>query len=141
MAWDRPTLTSLHERIARDFSGRLLDGATLLRRSVLAVLAKVWAGACHTLHSVLAWLYLQVFVDTAEGEYMERWAGVWNLSRLPAAAAAGDVVFAAKGEGVAAVLVSIPTGDFGHELSLDEDGGRAVKLAALPYEIRNVLEH
>lgn len=60
MAWDRPTLTSLHERIARDFSGRLLDGATLLRRSVLAVLAKVWAGACHTLHSVLAWLYLQV---------------------------------------------------------------------------------
>lgn len=93
MAWDRPTLTSLHERIARDFSGRLLDGATLLRRSVLAVLAKVWAGACHTLHSVLAWLYLQVFVDTAEGEYMERWAGVWNLSRLPAAAAAGDVVF------------------------------------------------
>ena len=38
MAWDRPTLTSLHERIARDFSGRLLDGATLLRRSVLAVL-------------------------------------------------------------------------------------------------------
>ena len=93
MAWDRPTLTSLHERIARDFSGRLLDGATLLRRSVLAVLAKVWAGACHTLHSVLAWLYLQVFVDTAEGEYMERWAGVWSLSRLPAAAAAGDVVF------------------------------------------------
>ena len=74
MAWDRPPLTSLHERIARDFSGRLLDGATLLRRSVLAVLAKVWAGACHTLHSVLAWLYLQVFVDTAEGEYMERWA-------------------------------------------------------------------
>ena len=96
MAWDRPTLTSLHERIARDFSGRLLDGATLLRRSVLAVLAKVWAGACHTLHSVLAWLYLQVFVDTAEGEYMERWAGVWNLSRLPAAAAAGDVVFAGQ---------------------------------------------
>lgn len=87
MAWDRPTLTSLHERIARDFSGRLLDGATLLRRSVLAVLAKVWAGACHTLHSVLAWLYLQVFVDTAEGEYMERWAGPcavnWKAIPMP----------------------------------------------------------
>lgn len=93
MAWERPSLSSLHERIARDFSGRLLDGSTLLRRSVLAVLAKVWAGACHMLHSVLAWLYLQVFVDTAEDEYMERWAGVWNISRLPAVAAAGDVLF------------------------------------------------
>ena len=61
MAWERPSLSSLHERIARDFSGRLLDGSTLLRRSVLAVLAKVWAGACHMLHSVLAWLYLNIF--------------------------------------------------------------------------------
>ena len=52
----------------------------------------------------------------------------------------GDVVFAATGEGAAAVLVSIPTGDFGHELSLDAEGGIPVKLVPLPYEIRNVLD-
>ena len=70
----------------------------------------------------------------------EAGAGVYAL-KGGARTLSGDLVFAAKGEGVAAVLVSIPTGDFEHELSLDADGGRAVKLVALPYEIRNVLEH
>ena len=69
----------------------------------------------------------------------EAGAGVYAL-KGGARTLSGDVVFAAKGEGAAAVLVSIPTGDFEHELSLDEDGGRALKLAALPYEIRNVLD-
>lgn len=52
----------------------------------------------------------------------------------------GDVVFAVRGESAAAVLVSLPTGDFGHELSLDAEGGIPVKLVPLPYEIRNVLD-
>lgn len=93
MPWDRPTIKQLYERIARDFSGRLLDGGPVLSRSVIAVIAKVWAGACHLMHGMLAWLFLQVFVDTAEGPYLERWARVWNISRKPAAPAAGEVTF------------------------------------------------
>lgn len=120
MAWDRPTLTSLHERIARDFSGRLLDGATLFRRSVLAVLAKVWAGACHTLHSVLAWLYLQVFPDTAEGEYMERWAAVWNITRLPASAAAGEVLFTGQDGAVIPAATLLQHVSSGLQYALDD---------------------
>ena len=69
----------------------------------------------------------------------EAGAGVYAL-KGGARTLSGDVVFAAKGEGVAAVLVSIPTGDFGHELSLDAEGGIPVKLVPLPYEIRNVLD-
>ena len=69
----------------------------------------------------------------------EAGAGLYALkggARTPS----GDVVFAVRGENAAAVLVSLPTGDFGHELSLDEEGGIPVKLVPLPYEIRNVLD-
>lgn len=93
MSWTRPTLAQLHSRIAGDFSARLLDGGVILSRSVLAVLAKIWAGACHGLHGFFAWLFLQVFVDTAEDEYLRRWAAVWNIERKPAAQAAGAVRF------------------------------------------------
>ena len=69
----------------------------------------------------------------------EAGAGLYALkggARTPS----GDVVFAVRGENAAAVLVSLPTGDFGHELSLDAEGGIPVKLVPLPYEIRNVLD-
>ena len=69
----------------------------------------------------------------------EAGAGLYALkggARTPS----GDVVFAVRGENAAAVLVSLPTGDFGHELSLDAEGGIPVKLVSLPYEIRNVLD-
>lgn len=91
MSWDRPTLKTLNERIAKDFSARLLDGGPVLSRSVIAVLAKVWAGACHLMYGVLAWLYRQIFVDTAENEYLERWARVWSISRKLATSASGTV--------------------------------------------------
>ena len=104
MPWDRPTLQQLYERVSRDFSGRLLDGGPPPARSVIAVLAKVWAGACHLMHGILAWLFLQVFIDTAEGPYLERWARVWGMSLKGAAQAAGEVIFSGLNGAV------IPTG-------------------------------
>jgi len=93
MPWDRPTLKQLFERISQDFSGRLLDGRAVLSRSVIAVFSKIWAGACHLMHGMLAWLFLQVFADTAEGPYLERWARVWGIFRKAASQAAGPVIF------------------------------------------------
>lgn len=93
MPWDRPTLQQLHERISRDFSGRLLDGAAPLPRSVIGVLAKVWAGASHSQHGMLEWLYGQIFPDVAEGPYLESWAAVWGVYRKSAAAASGLGLF------------------------------------------------
>lgn len=93
MSWERPTLQQLLERISHDFSGRLLDGGAVLSRSVISVIAKVWAGACHLMHGLLDWLYRQVFADTAEGAYLERWARVWGMSRKTASWAAGTVIY------------------------------------------------
>lgn len=93
MSWERPDLKTLHSRISGDLSARLLDGGAILPGSVLAVLAKVWAGAAHGMHAFFAWLFLQVFPDTAEAEYMRRWAAVWHIVRKSAAPARGAVLF------------------------------------------------
>lgn len=96
MPWERPTLKQLNERIAADFSGRLLDGGKILTRSVLAVLAKVWSGGVNTLHLFLEYCFSQVFADTAEAEYLARLCNIWGISRNAASKAAGSAVFSAS---------------------------------------------
>lgn len=90
MPWNRPTLKQLQQRIATDFSGRLLGGGTLLSRSVLRVISLVWAGACHLMHGFLAWMFRQVFPDSAEDEYLLRWSAIWGVTRKPGSAASGS---------------------------------------------------
>jgi len=48
------------------------------------------------MHGMLAWLFLQVFADTAEGPYLERWARIWGIFRKGAAHAVGPVDFPAQ---------------------------------------------
>lgn len=91
MSIDRPTLPALVARAETDLSGRLLDGATPLPRSVVAVLARVLAGQTHLLYGYLEWLAAQPFVDAAEAEYLERHGSTWGVARKAAVAAAGSV--------------------------------------------------
>lgn len=93
MPWTRPTLAQLVERISTDISGRLLDGAELAASSVLGVLARVTAGAVHLLHGFQAWMADQLFVDTAEAEYLDRHALIWSVTRKAAVRATGPVTF------------------------------------------------
>lgn len=94
MPFQRPTLTEIIERDLSDMSSRMIgtDGA-VLRRSVLGVLARALAGASHELHGHLDWIAQQIIIDTAESEYLERWANVWGVRRKAAEFASGSVVF------------------------------------------------
>lgn len=91
MSIDRPTLPALVARAEADLSGRLLDGAQPLSRSVVGVLARVVAGVAHLQYGYLEWLRGQPFVDSAEAEYLDRHADVWGVPRKAAVAAAGPV--------------------------------------------------
>jgi uncharacterized phage protein gp47/JayE len=91
--FNRPTLPDLIDRAAADIETRLPGVDARLRRSNLAVLSRVHSGATHGLYGYLSWLALQLMPDTAELEHMERWAAIWGVSRLPAAAATGNVTF------------------------------------------------
>lgn len=91
MAFDRPTLGELVDRIQEDFISRLSLAGAVLRRSVVYALSRVLAGAAHMLHGHLEYLSRQLFLDTSDGEYLLRQASVYDLSPTAATFATGTV--------------------------------------------------
>ncbi|QPC44013.1 baseplate J/gp47 family protein [Kaustia mangrovi] len=91
MAWQRPTLAELIDRISSDFTSRLALSGAVLRRSTIHVFSRVVAGAAHMLHAHLEFLSRQIFPDQSEAEYLERQATLFGLTRRGATFAAGDV--------------------------------------------------
>ena len=83
MAWNRPSLTQIKDRIETDIESSL--GLTsLVRRSFLKVMAKAYAGAVHLLHGFLEYMSRQIFADTAEVEFLDRHGAIWGVLRTPA---------------------------------------------------------
>lgn len=81
MAFNRPSLQELIDRVSGDLKGGL-GVVTLLRRSFLQVIARVMAGLSHLLFGYLTWLEKQVFLDTADDEeIIVRWGGIWGVAR------------------------------------------------------------
>ena len=93
MPFYRPTLPELVDRAITDIQSRLPSADALLRRSNLNVLSRVLAGAVHAIYGYLQWLAAQMMYDTAEAEYLERWASIWKINRVPASFATGLVHF------------------------------------------------
>lgn len=94
MAFQTPTLKQLIDREIADIDARITGADARLRRAFLNVLARVHAGGMHGLYGYLAWRADQQMPDTAESEYLERWASVMRgYSRNAAVAAAGNVTF------------------------------------------------
>lgn len=91
MAYSRPTLGSLR-RDARAAISAVVTGAdALLRWSVLRVLADVLAGFTHQVYGYLDWLARQLLPDTAEDNWLDRWARLYGLARKAASAASGTI--------------------------------------------------
>ncbi|MDI9240730.1 baseplate J/gp47 family protein [Lysobacter sp. LF1] len=113
MAFTRPTLTEIDQRIAADLSGRMIgvEGA-VLRRSVLGVLARAEAGVSHELHGYLDWISRQVIIDTADAENLLRWTQIWGIQRRGAEFASGEVRFTGNDGAVvpAGALLQRPDG-------------------------------
>ena len=90
MPFSRPTLAELAARTRNDTVSSL-PNPDLLRRNNADVMARVMAGAAHSLYGYIEWLSRQLIYDTADGDILERWASIWGISRKPATAAAGNV--------------------------------------------------
>lgn len=91
MPFERPSLSDLVTRIRNDFQSRLGIAGALLRRAMADVLAVVWAGAVHVVHGHIAWLVDQLFVDTAEEEFLLRRAAMYGITKIPAEFASGTI--------------------------------------------------
>jgi uncharacterized phage protein gp47/JayE len=92
MAFSRPTLSELIGQTQGELVARFPGADTTLRRSVLGVFARSWAGALFGLYGFLDWISAQILPDTAEAELLDRHAANWGLSRGAPAAAGGDIL-------------------------------------------------
>jgi len=93
MPWTRPTIQQITSRIEKGIESRLFGAVSLLRRAVLRILARVFAGAIHTSYGFIDFAKDQIFVTTAEGVYLERHGRLWGIARRPGSFAEGTVEF------------------------------------------------
>lgn len=93
--FSRPTLAALVERIRTDVLSRLVNDDAL-RRTEAEVYSRALAGAVHGLYGYVEWAARQIIYDTADEEYLVRWASIWKVLRKVAVAATGDVTFSVQ---------------------------------------------
>lgn len=91
MAFIRPSLSKIIQRSQADIETRLDGAVASLRRTVERALARAVAGLTHGLHGHLVWLSKQLFPDTAEAEFLARWASIWSIERSAAVKASGTI--------------------------------------------------
>jgi len=94
MSYTRPTLPALIAQGEADIESRLPGADAKVRRTNLNVLARILAAGLHGLYGFVTWLSRQVMPDTADADYLERWASIWlTTPRVSAEFAAGSVTF------------------------------------------------
>ncbi len=91
--YSRPTLSELVTRTRADLVSRL-SADDILRRADADVYARVLSGLAHGLYGYVDYLANQIIYDTAEAEFLARWASIWGVTRKPASSATGSVTFA-----------------------------------------------
>lgn len=91
MAFERPTLSELVERIEQDFVSRLDRAGAVLRRAIVYVLARVLAGAAHMMHGHLEYLSKQMFPDISDEAFLLRQGALFGITRTSPVFAQGTV--------------------------------------------------
>lgn len=91
MPFQRPTLKELRARAIADLDSRLPGSDARLRRSNTGVIATVHAGAVHGLHGHLEYISEQIMPDTAEDEFLQRWASIWKVPLKSAEPSKGTI--------------------------------------------------
>jgi len=92
MAFNRPTLSELKDRIRADVDNRLLGAHARLRHTVLGKLAEAIAGAVYLIHGHLVWESKQIHPDTADGEHLDRHGDLRDISRKAATKSNGNII-------------------------------------------------
>lgn len=120
MPFARPTLSEIVTRIESDYKSRIDNAQSLLRRSILKILARVYGAAVHLVYGYLSYIKDQPFATTADSEYLEKIGNEFGIARKPAVNATGS------GAGTGTNGVSIPAGtqlvsNAGQVYTIDEE--------------------
>jgi len=90
MPFVRNSLSTIVDNIISDFQTRITGATSLMRRSVLRVIARVMAGAIHLVYEYLDYQSRQLFALTADQAGLETIASEYGLSREAAIQATGS---------------------------------------------------
>lgn len=104
MPFVRPTLTALQGTVASDIAANLNGADALLRFSNLGIAGRAQAGLANMHYGYLDWIAKQAVPFTCTDEFLEGWAAMKGVFRLPAKSAAGMATFSG------AVNTPIPLG-------------------------------
>jgi len=91
MPFTRPTLKELIERTEQDAVSRLGIG-TPPRHAMVRALARTEAGVAHGLYGYIDYKARNFLPDTGDDDTVLRWANLYGVQRLSAAAASGAVL-------------------------------------------------
>lgn len=98
MTLTRPTRRELVEKLRAAIMSRLPEEQ--LRRSDAEVYSRAFAATADAIYSLVAYYHRQQFVWSCDSEYLDRHAGLYGITRFPAAKAAGKVRFGITGDAV-----------------------------------------
>lgn len=90
MAFNRPSLTELNDRITNDIDSRAPRTEPRLRRSLFGILGRIVAGVVHGLYGYQEYKSKQYLADTADEDHFPRHASIWNVPRKAAEFAIGN---------------------------------------------------
>lgn len=93
MPYIRPTLEEITQTTIAEIETRLPGADAALRFSNLNILAYVIAGGLHGLYGAANFMADQLFVDSADGDYLNRHGQIWGVGRVAASYANGVAIF------------------------------------------------
>lgn len=92
MPFTTPDYTAVRDAILRDIANQLPDAA-LGSDSDYAIRANAVAAAVEGIYQHQQWIARQILPDTADADYLERWASLYGLTRKAASLASGSITF------------------------------------------------
>ncbi|MCM1513295.1 MAG: baseplate J/gp47 family protein [Oxalobacter formigenes] len=122
MSYTPPTLPELISQAESDIEGRLPGASARLRRSNLAVFARIMAACAKGLYGFIAWCFRQLFPDTADADSLMRQATLWlDTPYLYATYAVGTVIATGEAGSIIEAGVVLVRAD-GAQFTVDEGG-------------------
>ena len=104
MAFNRPTLDELVERVEAEIKG-IIGVTNIIRRQFLYVLARVIAGVAHLWHGALEYNSRQFLPTTMDEQNLIAYGGIWGIARNEAQAG----VYTASGTGTNGTVIPANT--------------------------------
>jgi uncharacterized phage protein gp47/JayE len=80
MPWTTPTLAQVRSLVRDSIRGQLPGADAAIPNSVLRVVSDAQGGLCHLNLQYIDWLALQLMPDTAELEWLDRFAAIWLIN-------------------------------------------------------------